>query len=278
MQTEQEFAQVVARLRGAGCVFAEEEAALVCEAAESPGGLQGLVDRRVSGEPLEYILGWAEFCGRRVGVRPGVFVPRRRSEYLVELALEESRSSDPLVVLDLCCGSGALGLAVARERPDAVLVSVDVDPSAVACARQNLTGVGEVFEGDLYDAVPERLRGRVTTLLVNAPYVPTESIELMPPEARLYEAHVALDGGGDGLDVQRRVAKGAADWLIEGGSLFIETSALQAERTAALFGEAGLESRVECSHEYDATVVIATMPARRAGRSSIAPRGGHLPE
>ncbi|QWT25214.1 putative protein N(5)-glutamine methyltransferase [Subtercola sp. PAMC28395] len=273
MQTEQEFAQVVARLREAGCVFAEEEAALVAEAAESQGGLRELVDRRVGGEPLEYILGWAEFCGHRVGVQPGVFVPRRRSEYLVELALEESRASEPLVILDLCCGSGALGLAVALERPDAVLVSVDVDPAAVACARRNLAGIGEVFEGDLFDAVPESVRGRVTTLLVNAPYVPTESIALMPPEARLYEAPVALDGGGDGLDVQRRVAAGAADWLVGGGSLLIETSTLQAERTAALFAAVGLEIRIEHSGEYGATVVIATM-----GRSSIAPGGGHLPE
>lgn len=273
MQTEREFAQVVARLREAGCVFAEEEAALVAEAAESQGGLRELVDRRVSGEPLEYILGWAEFCGHRVGVQPGVFVPRRRSEYLVALALEGSRSSEALVILDLCCGSGALGLAVALERPGAVLVSVDLDPAAVACAQQNLAGTGEVFEGDLYDAVPERVKGRVTTLLVNAPYVPTKSIALMPPEARLYEAHVALDGGGDGLDVQRRVATGAADWLVEGGSLLIETSTRQAGRTAALFAGAGFGTRIEHSEEYGATVVIATR-----SRSSIAPGGGHLPE
>ena len=94
-------AAVVARLRAAGCVFAEEEARLLLAEAQSPAGLEALVRRRVAGEPLEHLLGWAEFCGLRIMVTPGVFVPRRRSELLVHEAatLAPSRA----VVVDLCC-------------------------------------------------------------------------------------------------------------------------------------------------------------------------------
>jgi release factor glutamine methyltransferase len=135
--------------------------------------------------------------------------------------------------------------------------AADVEPKAVRCARANLEPRGRVYEGDLYDALPADLRGRVDILAVNAPYVPTESIAMMPPEARLYEPAVALDGGEDGLDVHRRVAAGALEWLAPGGSLLIETSRRQAPVSAALFEAAGLRARVETSDDYDATVVIA---------------------
>ena len=108
--------------------------------------------------------------------------------------------------------------------------AADVDPAAVACARRNLP---PVYQGDLYAALPERLRGRVDLLVVNAPYVPTAAIATMPPEARDHEPRVALDGGADGLDVQRRVAADAPAWLRPGGALLIETGADQAPRTAA---------------------------------------------
>ncbi len=114
------------------------------------------------------------------------------------------------VVLDLCCGTGAIGVAIAdRLGPGVELHAADVEPAAVHCARRTVEPRGQVHEGDLYDALPDALRGRVTVLAVNAPYVPTEAIALMPPEARLYEPAVTLDGGADGLDVQRRVAEGA---------------------------------------------------------------------
>jgi release factor glutamine methyltransferase len=150
--------------------------------------------------------------------------------------------------------------------------AADVEPKAVRCARANLEPRGHVYEGDLYDALPEELRGRVDILAVNAPYVPTESIAMMPPEARLYEPAVALDGGEDGLDVHRRVAAGALEWLAPGGSLLIETSRRQAPVSAALFEAAGLLARVETSDDYDATVVIAERPV--AGRL-LSPRASN---
>ena len=251
---------VVARLRAAGCVFAEDEARLMTEAATTPADLEDLVRRRVAGEPLEPLLGWAEFDGLRILMDPGVFVPRRRTEFLVERAVAIAHPD--AVVVDLCCGAAAIGVAIAAGLGSgATLVAADVDPAAVRCARRNVQPAGRVFEGDLYEALPAELRGRVDILAVNAPYVPTDEIALMPPEARLYEPGVALDGGKDGLEVHRRVAAGASEWLVPGGSLLIETSARQADRTARLFTAAGLDARIERSEDRDATVVIATAVA-----------------
>ncbi|MBO1269311.1 putative protein N(5)-glutamine methyltransferase [Arthrobacter cavernae] len=245
---------VTARLRSAGCVFAEDEARLLISAARIPDELDHMVDQRAAGLPLEHILGWAEFCGRRIAVGPGVFVPRRRTEYLVRQAAALARPG--AVVVDLCCGSGAVGAALAAAVAGIELYAADVDPAAVRCARRNVVPVGgQVFEGDLYAALPATLRGRVDVLVANAPYVPTEEVGMMPPEARLHEPLVALDGGADGLDVQRRVAEGALEWLAPGGHLLIETSVRQAPTTAALSERVGLAARVEHSEEFDATVV-----------------------
>ncbi|WP_299951704.1 putative protein N(5)-glutamine methyltransferase [uncultured Modestobacter sp.] len=249
---------VVGRLRAAGCVFAEEEAALLAEAASSSSAeLADLVARRVAGEPLEQVLGWAEFCGLRFVVEPGVFVPRQRTRLLVREAAALAAPGD--VVLDLCCGVGAVGTAVAVAVGSVELHAADVDPVAVRCARRNVPGA--VHCGDLYDALPDELRGRVDVLVVNAPYVPTEAIALMPPEARDHEARAALDGGPDGLDVQRRVAAGAPDWLAPGGALLIETSRQQADRTLALCTAAGLAARVVTDDDLAATVVVAVREA-----------------
>ena len=236
--------ELVAALRAAGCVYAEEEAALIEGAAREGGDLELMLARRVLGEPLEQVLGWAEFRGIRIRVTPGVFVPRRRTEILVELAVGlRPVPGEGTVVVDLCCGTGAIGVAVATSRPGVELHCADIDPDAVACARLNVT-MGQVHEGDLYDALPDDLRGRIDLLLVNAPYVPTDEIRLMPAEARLHEHHVALDGGADGLELHRRTAAGAREWLGPGGSLLVETSPRQAAGTARLCREAGLTAQV----------------------------------
>jgi release factor glutamine methyltransferase len=240
---------LVARLRAAGCVFAEDEARLLREAAGSPAELDALAARRVDGAPLEALLGWAEFCGLRIAVDPGVFVPRQRTAFLVAQAVR--RAGPGALVVDLCCGTGAIGAAIAAAVPRAEVHAADVDPAAVACGRRNLPNV---YQGDLYAALPDRLRGRVDLLVVNAPYVPTDAIATMPPEARDHEPRVALDGGADGLDVQRRVAADAPAWLRPGGALLIETGADQAPHTAAVFAAAGLVPLVE--YAEDATVVI----------------------
>ncbi|WP_431928905.1 putative protein N(5)-glutamine methyltransferase [Amycolatopsis tucumanensis] len=244
---------LVSRLRAAGCVFAEDEARLLLEAASGPAELDALTARRVAGEPLEQVLGWAGFRGLRIHVEPGVFVPRRRTELLVEEAV---RLAPPHpVAVDMCCGSGALGAALAAELDLAELHAADLDPAAVRCARRNVPG--EVHEGDLYEALPDGLRGRVDLLVVNVPYVPTDAVALMPPEARLHEPQLALDGGADGLDIARRVMAGAPEWLAPGGHLLIETSEQQAPLLSRAAAGAGLAARVVTSEELDATAIVA---------------------
>jgi release factor glutamine methyltransferase len=251
------FAAVVARLRAAGCVFAEDEARLLLGTTADRGELSTLVDRRVAGEPLEHLLGWAEFRGLRVAVDPGVFVPRRRTGFLAQQAIDLARPG--AVVLDLCCGSGAVGLAVAAERSDVELHAADVDPVAVACARRNTAAVGgRVYQGDLFGPLPAGLRGRVDVLVANVPYVPSGEIARMPPEARDHEPRTALDGGPDGLDVARRVVAGGPAWLAPGGSLLFETSEEQAPVAMALVRAGGLAARVAEDDELGATVVVGT--------------------
>jgi len=299
----------VARLRAAGCVFAEDEARLLIATARTADELSAMVERRAAGLPLEQVLGWAEFCGLRIAVDPGVFVPRRRTEFLVQQAvlirgdnppqtppavspggthppgppLGEThpprpplgRASRPpvppwpprppvpprlsrpgCIVVDLCCGAGAIGAALAAAVDRAEVHAVDIDPAAVACARRNVPG--HVYQGDLYQPLPARLRGQVRILAANVPYVPTGEIGFLPPEARAHEPLVALDGGPDGLDVLRRVAAGAPDWLAPGGHLLIETSERQAPVAAAAFAASGLAVQVTTSADLNATVVIGT--------------------
>ena len=266
---------VVGRLRAAGCVFAEDEARLLIAEARTPDELDAMVEQRAAGLPLEQVLGWAEFCGLRIAVDPGVFVPRRRTEFLVQQAVlllqEDSvlpETPGPLarpgaVVVDLCCGSGAIAAALAAAVQDAEVYAVDLDPAAARCARRNVPG--HVFQGDLYQPLPARLRGRVAILAANVPYVPTGEIGFLPPEARAHEPRVALDGGPDGLEVLRRVAAEAPDWLAPGGHLLIETSERQAPSAQAAFIASGLSARVHSSADLDATVVVGHLRPESPG-------------
>jgi release factor glutamine methyltransferase len=241
-----------------------------------------------------------------VAVDPGVFVPRRRTEFLVHQAAAIAHQAAVLppavvppqaagpadqatgqtshalprpraVVVDLCCGSGAVGAALVavlgRPQDGALdlveLHATEIDPAAVRCARRNVSVAGgQVYEGDLYEPLPAALRGRVDVLVANAPYVPSDAVELLPLEARVHEPRVALDGGEDGLDVLRRVSAAAPLWLAAGGHLLVETSERQAPQTVETFARNGLIPRVARSDELNATVVIGTRPTRHASNAA----------
>ncbi|GAB4586687.1 putative protein N(5)-glutamine methyltransferase [Nocardia sp. IFM 10818] len=276
---------LVTRLRAAGCVFAEDEAALLLSAAADAEHLESLVVQRIAGYPLEHLLGWAEFRGLKVAVAADVFVPRQRTSFLVEQAINLGRSviqlsttatplphtsisvsERALVALDMCCGCGALGMAFATElaaegiRVD--LTASDIEPAAIACARRNLAPLGaQVFQGDLFDPIPADLAGRVDILLANTPYVPSSEISWMPPEARDHEPRAALDGGSDGLDILRRIAAVATTWLAPGGHLLVEESDEQAPIAAEVMRRHGLEAHIAEDDELGATVVIGTRPS-----------------
>lgn len=244
---------IVTTLRAAGCVYAEDEAQLLTEAAANPDHLTTLVNRRVAGEPLEHILGWAQFRGLRVTVDPGVFVPRRRTEHLVHHAV--TLAPPHAVIVELCCGCGAISAALTAELDHIELHAADIDPAAVHCARRNITR-GEVHQGDLYQPIPTELHGRVDIIVANAPYVPTDKISMMPPEARDHEPQVALDGGTDGLTILRRVIAEAPTWLTPGGHVLVETSERQAPALVQAMHAAGLSARADTDEDLYATVVI----------------------
>ncbi|GAA2395793.1 putative protein N(5)-glutamine methyltransferase [Dactylosporangium salmoneum] len=246
---------LVTRLRAAGCVFAEDEARLLSAAAPDPATLESMVARRVSGVPLEHVLGFADFAGVRLAVTEGVFVPRHRTELLTTTARALLRPE--ATVLDLCCGTGALGLVTVRGVPGVRLVAADLDPAAVACARTNLAPVtSEVFCGDLFEPLPSDLRGRVDVLLANVPYIPTAEIAYLPEEFRVHEARAALDGGADGLDIFRRLVAEVPRWLSPGGVLLSEAAPAQLEAAHAALRAAGLTPSTITDEETETTVVL----------------------
>jgi release factor glutamine methyltransferase len=257
--------EIVRQLRAAGCVFAEEEAGLLRRAASTDEELTAMTGRRVAGEPLEYVVGWAPFLGLDIRVLPGVFIPRRRTEFL---ATEAIRRCDPgAVVLDMCCGSGAIGAAIAAKVPVGELHATDVDPVATACARQNVPGT--VYTGDLFASLPASLRGRVDVLVVNPPYVPSAQVPLLPAEARDHEPLTTLDGGTDGLGVLRRVLADAGKWLTPGGCLLAETSARQTGSALESIASAGLDGEVLTDPDLEATLIT--------GRSRLGDNTAELP-
>lgn len=231
-------------------MFAEDEAALLEAEATDAAQLEVMTSRRVAGEPLEVIVGWAEFAGRRLTVAPGVFIPRRRTEFLATVAASLLRPGD--TVLDLCCGVGAIGSAM-QSAEEIRLLASDIDPIAAECARQNLPGAA-VFAGDLFEPLPAEVRFDVIT--ANAPYVPTDDLPLMPREARLFELPATLDGGSDGLDLHRRIAIEAVSRLEAGGWLVIEASEGQLPAAVELMQHVGLLARSVSDDERDAHVVI----------------------
>ena len=308
--------ELVARLRAAGCVFAEDEARIITEDADGDAArLEELVAARVGGLPLEHLVGWAELDGRRWLMAPGVFVPRQRSELLVreaadrasagapvmhaaagaagttsdQVAVEQAATLDTgtgiplgaagaLLLVDLCCGCGALGGAVAARLlaagHDVELHAADVDPAAVTCAHDNLKAladdggpgagrlVAHTYTGDLTDPLPAEVWGRVDVLVANAPYVPTAAIGMMPPEAREHEPHAALDGGDDGLAILRRVIDLAPALLRPGGHLLVETGEGQVGAAVGHLEAAGLTTTVLSDEDLGATALAATLPPR----------------
>jgi len=241
---------LVDRLRAAGCIAAEEEAAMLADAARLAGAagaadrvLEAMVRRRERGEPVEWIVGWAPFCGLRIRIADGVYVPRVQTEVLARrAAVLASEAGVGAVVVDLATGSGAIAAVVRAAAPAARVIATEIDPVAAACARAN--GV-EVYEGDLDAPVPAALAVAVDVLVANVPYVPTEAMGLLARDVLAYEPRRALDGGADGLDLIRRVFAAAARWLGPHGRVLVEigpdqgAGVLQAAAAAGLAPAAG---------------------------------------
>ncbi len=209
---------MVERLARAGCVAPDDEAAdLYAAAGDDDAVLDALVARREQGEPLAWVTGWADFAGLRLRVRPGVYVPRPQSEPLARRAVD--RLPRRGVAVDLCTGTGALAVVLARARPEARVVATDLDPLACAVAAEN--GV-EAYQGDLADPLPAGLAGRVDVVVAVPPYVPSEAIAYLPRDSRDHEPILALDGGPEGTTVLTRVVEAARRLLRPTGALLVE--------------------------------------------------------
>jgi len=252
---------IAQRLREHGSVFAEDEAVLLLEEASDTAELGRWIERRCAGEPIEHLVGWAEFAGRRILIGEGVFVPRHRTELLVRIAavLAGEAGARPVIV-DLCTGSGAIAAVLLDELPGAVVHASDLDARAVRWASANLAHAASVWHGDLFDALPSILRGACDVVVANVPYVPTAALRHLPVDAREHEPELALDGGADGLEIARRVLAVAPEWLAPGGSVLFEASERQVTALCAAAVDAGLEPRV--FRGDDAAVVTARRPAR----------------
>ena len=251
-----ELDRLVLRLRAAGCVFAEEEAGLLAEAASSAEELEALTARRAAGEPLEPLVGWvgvlrAAARGGRRGCSCRGSAPRCSSTRWWRW------SGRARCWWTSAAASGRSPRPCSARVPGVEVYAVDVDPAAVACARRNLPPE-RVFEGDLYAALPTGLRGEVDVVVANAPYVPTDAIALMPREARDHEHRVALDGGPDGLAVQRRVIAEAPAWLRPGGHVLVETGRSQLDGTSAALRTAGFAVAVASDDESGGVVARGT--------------------
>jgi release factor glutamine methyltransferase len=198
-----------------------------------------LVKRRRTREPVAYLLGEREFYGRPFRVDRRVLVPRPDTETLVEIGLARSAArSLGARILDLCTGSGCVAVTLARERPTSKVHATDLDGGALAVARENALRLGaynvSFSEGDLYDGLRAPY-GRFDLIVANPPYIPSGEIAGLAADVRSFEPRRALDGGGDGLTLLRRVVQGAPELLAPGGALAVEVGAGEAEEVAALF-------------------------------------------
>jgi release factor glutamine methyltransferase len=255
--TSEERMRVLHALAEGGCVAPGAEAnALLRASSEGVGPIEELIAHRLHGKPLAWITGSMRFCGVRVRVDPGVFVPRPHTQALARRAV--SLLPDVGIAVDLCTGSGAVAVVLGSAHPAATVVATDVDPVAVACARRN--GVSALV-GNLDEPLSPSLRGRVDVMTAVVPYVPTEELHLLPRDVLANEPRRALDGGRRGTTVLVRAAEAAARWLRPGGSVLLELGGDQAGEVATTLADVGLsEIRVHGDGEEQDRAIEARRP------------------
>jgi len=221
-------AALAGRLRAAGCVFAEDEAAILIDHAEGDVELlEGLTRRRIEGEPLETLVGWVDFGGLRLSVAPGVFVPRQRTRRLAGYAIAEIRARaaarrQPPTFLEAFAGVAPVAASVRAAVPEARVLACERQHDARECAARNLGAAGLVLQTDVLRGLPEELRQRIDVIAAVPPYVPHDQLALMPYEAREHEPEAALSGGIDGLELVRALTDQATQWLRSDGCLLVE--------------------------------------------------------
>src|SRR5262245_3068668 len=251
--------EVARALAAGGFVDSEGEATALLEAArQGAGRIDDLLGRRLRGEPLAWIMGWVRFCGVRVIVDPGVFVPRPQTEALTFRA--EQLLPDDGIAVDLCTGSGAVAAVLRSAHPNATIIATDVDEAAVANARRN--GV-EALLGDLDGPIPQEMRGRVDVVTAVVPYVPAGELHLLPRDVLEHEPREALDGGPRGTTILLGAVDAAARLLRPGGRVILELGGDQADEVAGALTVRGLgEVRVHRDEDGRDRAIEARRPER----------------
>ncbi len=199
------------------------------------GSIDALVQRRLDGEPLQYIEGTAQFGPVELLVDSRVLIPRPETETLFELAARLVRL--PEVIVDLCTGSGALALALKQHFPSASVFATDISPDAIDVAGANMARLGSQIYlgcGDLFDPLPASLVGKVNLLVANPPYVSEAEFDGLPEDVKR-EPKVALVSGRSGLEVIERIGASAAQWLRPGGVIVCEIGEKQGVAAASSF-------------------------------------------
>jgi release factor glutamine methyltransferase len=242
---------LVAALRAAGCVFAEEEAAEIRRVLQDPEAIAGVVAARADGMPLEQALGRVRFAGIDLEVAPGVFVPRVRAEAIVEVAVRTRPRAR--LVADLGAGNGAVAAALVERLPLADVHAAELDTVAVAVAARNGDRFGfAVHRGSWWDALPGALRGRVELAAAYLPHVPTAELAHIPRDFRDHEPESTVHGGADGLDPLRAVLAGMSAWMAPGAALVTLVAGEQVETAR------GLGHPVEVIEADDDAVLVFT--------------------
>jgi release factor glutamine methyltransferase len=205
-----------------------------------------LIARRAGGEPFPFLMGFIEFWGLELKVKPGAFVPRPSSELTVELAVDRLRRVKNPIVVDVCTGAGPIALAIADEFPRAEVYGADISEEGLAQGRRNAKDLGiknvKLKKGDMYGPLPASLQGKVDLITGHVPYVHLDEIEDLPSEVREFEPLFTLsDRSGDGLDLMRRAVFEAPAWLKPGGWLLLETAEDLAPKIKKMFQKAGFE-------------------------------------
>ena len=224
--------------------------------ARGENALWAMVERRLAGEPVQYVLGHWAFRSLDLMVGPRVLIPRPETEVVVDVALAEldrlvaagPAGGGPGTVVDLGTGSGAIALCIAAERPTVEVWATDISAEALEVASANLAGLGaraagrvRLVAGDWWSALPERLEGRVTLAVANPPYVSEGELGTLPPEVACWEPRQALVAGPDGLEALRALLAGVGRWLAPGAAFVAEIAPHQAAQAMALAEGAGLD-------------------------------------